>query len=387
MEKHSKHIRFMIDQLKDIAHSFPVHAEEKEFHQWQHMLSLICYQKRQHYIYYCRYRKHIRHTKQSFEFREYFAQVDRLFYLELTNAMLSPEERMDTLYAIMGKRCFGLMQDETEEFLLQPLNKRKPVEKMIEKIENGESPIAPILHEAMCKNLNAFSLRPFEIERRYFVHMRQKNISKSKSVLRSYLVEFEKKDYQRIYEFQTNGMVVDWVFSQIGYISFKNLPLHEEDKQEFQPLFTDPSLTHESKNEYVDYFRVFRSEMIMEDFDLFEDSYNELFRNSLSMIENPEKESVTLCAVSIKHYALLIEKEKNLKRISQLFMKMSKRIQEKSYLESLIKDDKNRELFIFFLDSVEEWQKVLFIKENVQPEEMSMVTLDLINNLEYLVAL
>lgn len=387
MEKHARHIRYMIDQLKDIAHTFPVHADEKEFHQWQHMLSVISYQKRQHYIYYCRYRKHIKHARQSFEFKEYFAQVDRLFYLELTNALLSPEERMNTLYSTMGKRCFGQMQEEKEEFLLSEPTDRKAVDGIMERIENGNYPSAPILHEAICKNLNAFSLCPFEIKDRYYVYMRQKNISKSKSILRAYLVEFEKDDYNRIYDFQTNGMVVDWVFSQIGYIIFQNLPLHEENTHDFQPLFIDPNLIHESKDEYVDYFKVFRSEMIMDDFDLFEDSYNELFKNSLDMIETPDKATVIMCAVSIKHYALLIEREKNLKRISKLFIKMSERVQEKNYLDSLIRDDKNRELFIFFLDSVEEWQKVLFIKENAQPEEMSMVTLDLINNLEYLVAL
>ena len=144
-------------------------------------------------------------------------QVDRLYYLELLNGTVDDEQRLYTLYGIVGRRRFSKGRG-METFLTGSEPDLHRLRDSVDR-QQGETKNDPIYYESYDRNLNIYRAYPLEEGNRRFVWLDQKNVSKERSRNRSFLIELDAFRYEAFLQLPGQRRKIEVLFETIGYRS------------------------------------------------------------------------------------------------------------------------------------------------------------------------
>ncbi|MFA6137216.1 MAG: hypothetical protein WC667_03940 [Sulfurimonas sp.] len=188
-------------------------TDDKSFN---NIISIIEEDNKKHHINYIQYRQIDEHNIHS---RQISINLDRLYFLEVANAAIDDEERRKRLFTVVGKRCFGLNDNKIDLYLTDTINFEEIKYNLVKSIQQ------PIQHELITHTTNKYEANTFTSEDKYFVTLKQTNISSRKTFEKTFLVQLSESEYDKLLRFRTNELKVEFIFNVIGKIYFMSKPL------------------------------------------------------------------------------------------------------------------------------------------------------------------
>ncbi|MCX6077542.1 MAG: hypothetical protein NTW78_11760 [Campylobacterales bacterium] len=200
------------------SHTFKFNTQDTAYDNksFNNIISIVEEDNKKHHIIYLQYRQIDEHNIHS---RQISINLDRLYFLEVANAAIDDEERRKRLFTVVGKRCFGLNDNKIDLYLIDTINIENIKHNLTRSIEQ------PIYHELITHNTNRYEANTFAFEDKYFVTIKQTNISSRKTFEKTFLVQLMQSEHEKLLRFRTNELKVEFIFNVIGKIYFMSKPL------------------------------------------------------------------------------------------------------------------------------------------------------------------
>lgn len=395
-------IIYKIEQLEAYAHTFKFTLDE-ENNLARHVLSIINQHKKHYFISYI---KLINTKEAGFEkinYKEIYLQMGRDYYLEFANQFIKNRDRLELLYQLIGKKQFASIKHDTHEYLIHP-NLTIDWLKLLNSSEYGQHAIQHIYYKKLDRHVNMFEAYVFENEGYYYAVMRQTNITSKSTKEMDYIIELALPHYTQLSEIEGNQARIDYLFGCIGRLYLKSIPYRAEESKEKKTGTPKTELSDEdfekelesilgqqresvsnSLKDFTDKFINIESSPLRYELDILEESYLELYSRSIDFLKTPSNPHFALqLETSLVKYSEIIGADPIFFEIVELLQILARYVREGKLTEVVIEDISFHEIYISFVESLDEWQKTLFLRKSHSTEEMATSTLDFINNIQYI---
>lgn len=353
--------------------------ESKSFN---NIISIVEEDNKKHHVNYIQYQNIDSHNILS---RKISVSLDRLYFLEVANIAIDDIERRKRLFTVLGKRCFGLNDNKIDPYFIDSDLNYMAISNYIVRT-NFKETISPILYELITHNTNRYEAYPFEFDKKYFVALKQTNISSRKTFEKTFLVQLRMSEYEKLLRFRTSELKIEFIFNAIGKIYFKSKPLTKSYFPEQEP---------EPKNIIDNAFEntgtslknnIFANEELYNAINnihrQLEVIYFEIYSKGMKLLQDPnDLETSYLLANAISRYAKLIDVGNEFKEIVS-FLKMLKIFIQEGRISYLLnkKDSDIKDISQFVLETFTSFNDSLQ-KDDLQ--NFSLCSLDLFNALKY----
>lgn len=353
--------------------------ESKSFN---NIISIVEEDNKKHHVNYIQYQSIDEHNILS---RKISVSLDRLYFLEVANIAIDDIERRKRLFTVLGKRCFGLNDNKIDPYFIDSDLNYMAISNFILK-SNLRETVKPILYELITHNTNRYEAYPFEFDNKYFVALKQTNISPRKTFEKTFLVQLRMSEYEKLLRFRTNELKIEFIFNAIGKIYFKSKPLTKsyfpEQESEAENIInnafenTDTSLRN----------NIFANEALYSNLSgihrQLEVIYFDIYSKGMKLLQDPNDiETSYLLANAISRYAKLIDVSDDFKEIVS-FLKMIKIFIQEGRISYLLnkKDSDIKDISQFVLETFTSFNDSL---QQNDLNNFSLCSLDLYNALKY----
>lgn len=370
IQTHSHTFKFKTVDSSDASKSF------------NNIISIVEEDNKKHHVNYIQYQGL---DSQSILSRKISVSLDRLYFLEVANIAIDDNERRKRLFTVLGKRCFGLNDNKIDPYFVDSDINHVAISNYIVNNDFKET-INPILHEVITHNTNRYEGYPFEFEKKYFVALKQTNISTRNTFEKTFLVQLSMSEYEKLIRFRTNELKVEFIFNAIGKIYFKSKPLNKNHFPEKEPEAdviikqafesTESSIKNNifAKKEILDNLNTIQRHL--------EVVYFDIYSKGMKLLQDPDDvETSYLLADALSKYAKLIDCNDEFKEIVN-FIKMIKIFVHDGKISYLLnKNDTDiKDISQFVLETFS------FFNDSLQKNDLnnfSLCSLDLYNALKY----
>lgn len=349
---------------------------------FNNIISIVEEDNRKHHINYIQYQHIDAHNILS---RKISVSLDRLYFLEVANIAIDDIERRKRLFTVLGKRCFGLNDNKIDPYLIDSEIDLEAVKKHLLSDDFKEDK-KPILYELVTHNTNKYEAYPFEFENKYFVALKQTNISSRKTFEKTFLVQLRTHEYEKLLRFRTNELKIEFIFNAIGKIYFKSKPLNKsyfpEQEVESDSIIKQAFESSELsiKNSKFANEEVYKKLKAIDRH--LEVIYFDVFSKGMKLLQDPlDVETSYLLANAVSKYAKLIDCSEEFKEIVS-FLKMIKIFIEEGRISYLLKKNDNdiKDISIFVLETISSFNDSI---QRGDLNDFSQYSLDLYNALKY----
>lgn len=361
------------------SHTFKFTTQErKDNTEFNNIISIVEEDNKKHHINYIQYQQIDTHNIHS---RQISINLDRLYFLEVANAAIDDEERRKRLFTVVGKRCFGANDNKIDMYLLDTVDFEDVKQKMIKSLQQ------PIHYELITHTTNKYEAYTFTYGDKFFVTLKQTNISSRKTFEKTFLVQLTESEYEKLLRFRTSELKVEFIFNVIGKIHFMSKPLC---KNYFPEQCIEPEIiikeTFEtlqnsilSNNTFLNEATYKNVQAMHKDLEI---HYFNILSKGMELLNNPlDIETSYHLADAFSKFANLLEKERLFSEIASFLKTIKIFIREGKVSYLLEKNDNDiKDISLFILETL-----TLFnasIEEN-DLQHFSACSLDLYNALRY----
>ncbi len=350
-------------------------ADDKSFN---NIISIIEEDNKKHHINYIQYRQIDEHNMHS---RQISINLDRLYFLEVANAAIDDEERRKRLFTVVGKRCFGLNDNKIDLYLTDEIRFEDIKHNLVKNIQQ------PIRHELITHNTNKYEASTFAFEDKYFVTLKQTNISSRKTFEKTFLVQLTGAEYEKLLRFRTSALKIEFIFNVIGKIYFMSKPLTAnyfpeqciESEAIVKKAFDTIKNSILTNNTFLD--EITYKSLQHKHKDL-ETHYFNIISEGMELLRNPSDVETTYhLADAMSKFANLLQKENLFSEVASFLKTVQIFIRDGKISYLLDKNDNDiKDISLFLLETL-----TLFnasIEEN-NLQNFSACSLDLYNALRY----
>ncbi|MDO8454378.1 MAG: hypothetical protein Q7S59_07395 [Sulfurimonas sp.] len=362
------------------SHTFKFSTQESTDNNtdFNNIISIVEEDNKKHHISYIQYQQIDEHNIHS---RQISINLDRLYFLEVANAAIDDEERRKRLFTVVGKRCFGANDNKIDMYLLDTIDFEDIKQKMIKSIQQ------PIQYELVTHTTNKYEAYTFTFGNRFFVTLKQTNISSRKTFEKTFLVQFTESEYEKLLRFRTNALKIEFIFNVIGKIHFMSKPLT---RSYFPEQCLEPEIiikkTFEtlqnsilSNNTFMDETTYKSIQHMHKDLEI---CYFSILSKGMELLNNPSDiETSYHLADAFSKFANLLEKEKLFSEVASFLKTIKIFIREGKISYLLEKNDNDiKDISLFILETLTLFNASL---EENNLQNFSACSLDLYNALRY----
>lgn len=368
------------------SHTFKFKTQDSQDTQKlnNNILSIVEEDANKHFIQYVQYQTV--DDKSTILLREVNISVDRLYYLEIANISIDDIQRRKRLFTVIGKRCFGSNDNKLDPYLLNEKNHNEIYNSFLKQLSTINN---PILHELVTHTINKYKAYPFSYKDSFYVAMKQENISNRKTFSKTFLVEMNKADYERLLSYSTSELKIEFIFNVIGKIFFKSKELS---KNKIQDIYFNSQAVIDKAYSHLTSTTL--NSKLFSNVELFtnlkckhsdmEKSYFNLLSKSMQLMNEPEdNDTIFLFSLAISNYTGFFDEEPLLQEIVSFLQSIKIFAQERKISYLMKKDDQEiQDIFIFVLEAITSWNTSL---NEIEIKDFSKSTLDLYNALKYFI--
>jgi len=325
---------------------------------FNNILSIVEEDAKKHYVNYVQY-QYV--NEQTITSRQVSLHLDRYYYLEIANISIDDDERRKRLFTVIGKRRFGSNDNKIDSYFSDENIKLKDVYNCFKNNESNNL-VSPIIYELITHTTNKYKAHPFICNNNYFIALKQTNISNRKTFEKTFLVQMDKMEYNKLLMYKTSALKIDFIFNAIGKIYFKSQDLSTFS---FNNEHVDENLIMEKVTDFLDdtssseflpnKHEVFHS--LKENFSNIEKCYYNLLSKSIDFINQPDdNDTIVHFNIAISKYVESIENEEHLEEIISFFSMLKIFAQEKKISYLIAKNDQDiKDIFLFLLETITIW--------------------------------
>ena len=349
---------------------------------YNNIISIVEEDNKKHHVNYIQYQNIDSHNILS---RKISVSLDRLYFLEVANIAIDDIERRKRLFTVLGKRCFGLNDNKIDPYFLDSDLNYMAISNFIVK-SNFKENLKPILYELITHNTNRYEAYPFEFEKKYFVALKQTNISPRKTFEKTFLVQLRMSEYEKLLRFRTSELKIEFIFNAIGKIYFKSKPLTKSyfPEQEPEPESIIDNAFANTQTPLKN--NVFANEELYKNLNgihrQLEVIYFDIYSKGIKLLQDPnDVETSYLLANALSRYAKLMDVSDEFKEIVS-FLKMMKIFIQEGRISYLLnkKDSDIKDISQFVLETFTSFNNSL---QQDDLQNFSLCSLDLYNALKY----
>ncbi len=384
-------IKNKILSLKEFAHVFTFTREEceQELDFQECFVSIIEHERLSYFIYFLNYEERDIEGKKAILYKESSLKVDRLFFLEVANSTITNKERVNFIFSIIGRRNFSSNNNPISFFLE---DRAINLENLYEKIRVWErNPLknieSSIIYEHSHKNTNYFEALSLESENCYFAYIVQRNKGKSGCTKKSFLVQIDREIFDYLNSDIRSVYKIETIFKEIGkraFLAFETKYSYTQNSTNVGGAHFYPSIYEQNIDKYNRLISL-RDEGII-DSDEIRFRYFELYRSVLKYIKNPTSLELSIeAARALYKYKEMIKNEDVFADIISFMVSIIVLLEDNDFGRLIEKDNSFREIMISSIENIGSWESDLFCKSDLTLEDLAACTIDLEENLKYLV--
>jgi hypothetical protein len=356
----------------------------------ENIMSITEEDEKKHYVQYMQYWVANENGKQLIYKRQTNIKLDRYYYLEIANISIDDNTRRGYFFSILGKRTFGSSNKRIDYYLFtKDLNTETLRELYKEKYESTDA--EPCHTERNEYSTNNYKYFPLDMGSSYVVFLDQTNVKKRKKLLKSFVIELNKDDFEYFNSIDIERKKIDYLFNKIGKSHFKSLPVEKVKlTSEYKDIksLANSQLNRGSfemeKSSRINNNSVFRA--LKENPSKMEKINLELYSKAYDLLNNPDSENaIRLFSIAIIKFGTYVKGIKQLEEITSYFTTIHMLAEYGTISYLLNKHDPDfRDIFLYMLESFTHWNSYLTnTDENVRM--FNIATVDLEDALRYLV--
>ncbi len=376
-------------RLQKYAYSIRFRLDNEKYLFQNSIISLLENEKQHHYAIYTNYELD-KEAKNIVWYKELGLKLDRLYYLELANSTISDAERINVLFCIVGKRRFGASKNRLEFYIENSKLDLRPILKRADSFfsnplkHNGNH----IFYEKHEKSINSYEVFFIDGEGVRYAYMRQTNTTAARDIKKDFLVELDAMTQKRISESSFGDTKIDAIFARIGAIYYNSMircttEVSEFDEENILELISK-SKEGGSKQKRAERYRDMHDELFNSK--NLQDRFFSLYKAVMSYLKEHEEQTLAnSLAEELKRYAQAVQADEVLAEITIFLTSLAVLVEDGEITEVLGKSASFRDIFIACIENIGEWQNDIFFNTSLDKEDKACATLDMIENIKYVI--
>lgn len=323
----------------------------------------------QHYVHLFRQRYN--------SYREFAFKIDRLYYLEIANGTISDHERLLFVCSVIGKRQFGKTKRRLNLYIKDTDIDTQPLIGVVRKMIKQPPDLSKrIIYERKDRNLNIYEALLFKWQGRFFALLEQRNISKTATIVRSFVIQLDSDLMESIKKTRLAARKIDIIFSRMGRIHMQSLPasVTEESKSVSEENVQETELPEPSNEANLQMTSQSEAAHL----------YTQMYMGMITYLSNPDDTEAKKQFLSqIKAYEDNAMCPDHCGGITAQLKNLEEMIKSDRLANNLTNDPGLKEIFISCMDDIEFWQNDIYAHEQMEHEDLLAAIIDLEENLKY----